>query len=92
MKALLVVVLATGFAIGAAPPAVADEGDYLNQLQPRMAFLTGEQLLTEGFRVCRYLGAGRPSSDAIPVVMKDLNVTVSAAVDIIAAAVQELDC
>ncbi|MDT5336256.1 MAG: hypothetical protein QOD90_1761 [Mycobacterium sp.] len=92
MKVLLAVTLAVGIALGAAPPAVADESTYLNQLGPRLAFLTTDQLLTEGYKVCRYLSVGRPSPDAIPVVMKDLQVTVAAAVDITAGAIEQLDC
>lgn len=92
MKTLLAVTLAVGIAIGAAPPAAADESDYLNHLGPRLAFLTTNQLLTEGYKVCRYISVGRPSPDAIPMVMKDLQVTVAAAVDITAGAVEELDC
>jgi hypothetical protein len=89
---LLAVTLAVGIAIGAAPPAVADESDYLNHLGPRLAFLTTDQLLSEGYKVCRFIGVGRPSPDAIPMVMKDLQITVAAAVDIMAGAIEELDC
>lgn len=92
MKTLLAVSLAAGIAIGVAPPAAADESAYLNQLTPRFAFLSTEQLRTEGYKVCRYVGVGRPTADAIPVVVKDLQITVAASLDIIAAAVEELDC
>jgi hypothetical protein len=92
MKTMLVAVLAAGVAIGVAPPAAAEESAYLNQLSPRLTFLSTEQLLTEGYRVCRYVAVGRPTADAIPMVMKDLQTSVSAALDIISAAVQQLDC
>ena len=92
MKSVLAVTLALGVAIGAAPTAAAEEGDYLEQLQPRITYLTSEQLLAEGYKVCRYVGVGRPTADAIPVVMNDLKVTVAAAMAIIPAAVEELDC
>ena len=92
MKTVFVAVLAIGVAIGVAPPAAAEESAYLNQLSPRLTFLSTEQLLTEGYKVCRYVGVGRPTADAIPLVMKDLEVTVAAALDIVSAAVQQLDC
>jgi len=92
MKTVLVALLAAGVAIGVAPPAAAEESAYLNQLSPRLTFLSTEQLLTEGYKVCRYVGVGRPTADAIPLVMKDLEVTVAAALDIVSAAVQQLDC
>ena len=90
--ALLVALLAAGVAIGVAPPAAAEESAYLNQLSPRLTFLSAEQLRTEGYKVCRYVGVGRPTADAIPMVMDDLDITVAAALDIISAAVQQLDC
>ena len=92
MKTVLVAALAAGVAIGVAPPAAAEESAYLNQLSPRLTFLSTQQLLTEGYKVCRYVGVGRPTADAIPLVMKDLEVTVAAALDIVSAAVQQLDC
>jgi hypothetical protein len=92
MKALLSVTLALGIAIGVAPSAAADERDYLNQLGPRLTFLTTDQLRSEGYRVCRYLSVGRPTADAIPMVMKDVQVTVAGAIDIIATAVEQLKC
>ena len=92
MKTLLAVTLAIGVSIGVAPTAAADETEYVNQLQPRLAFLTTSQLLTEGYKVCRYVSVGRPTGDAIPMVVKDLQVSVAAAYAIVPAAVEQLDC
>lgn len=92
MKTMLVAVLAAGVAIGVAPPAAAEDSAYLNQLSPRLTFLSTEQLRTEGYKVCRYVSVGRPTADAIPMVMDDLETSVAAALDIISAAVQHLDC
>jgi hypothetical protein len=92
MKALAVVTLAVGVAIGLAPPAAAQEREYLDQLQPRLAFLSAGQLLTEGYKVCRFVSVGRPAGDAIPLVVKDLKVTVAAALEIIPVALEQLDC
>jgi hypothetical protein len=95
MKALYAVFLAGGIAVGTvgvAPSAAASGGSYLHQLAPEPAFLSNEQLLTEGYRVCRYIGVGRPSTDAIPMVGKDLAISVPAALTIVAAAIEELDC
>jgi hypothetical protein len=92
MKALAMVTLAVGITLGVAPPATADTGEYLDQLQPRISFLSADQLLTEGYKVCRFLSVGRPSGDAIPMVTKDLGITVAAAFQIVPAAVEHLDC
>jgi hypothetical protein len=92
MKTLIMVATAICVAVGTAPCAAADEASYLDQLQPRFATLTGHQLVSEGYKVCRYVGVGRPAGDAIPMVTKDLEVGVSPALDIIAAALVQLDC
>jgi hypothetical protein len=92
MKSVVLVTLAIGIAIGAAPTASADQSQYLARLVPEFAGLTPTQLLTEGYKVCRYVSTGRPTGDAIPMVTKDLGVTVSAAFDIVPAAVEELTC
>ncbi|GLP79768.1 DUF732 domain-containing protein [Mycobacterium antarcticum] len=92
MKTTIAITLAIGIAIGAAPTAAAEESDYLDQLQPSLAFLSTEQLLTEGYRVCQFIGAGRPSADAIPMVVKDLQVTVATAYTLVPAALSTLDC
>jgi hypothetical protein len=95
MKALYALFLAGGIALGAigvAPSAAASEGNYLHQLAPKLAYLSTEQLLAEGYRVCRYISVGRPSADAIPMVVKDLGISVPAALNIVAAAIEELEC
>ncbi len=67
MKLVLIVAVTVGVAIGgAAPTATADESGYLNELSPRLAYLTTQQLRTEGYKVCRYVGVGRPTADASP--------------------------
>jgi predicted secreted protein len=78
--------------VAAAPVAAADENSYLQRIEPRMAQLTRDQILTEGYKVCQLTRSGHGSSDAIPMVTKDLAVSVPAAADIIAAAVVELGC
>lgn len=96
MKSVLPIMLAAGVAVGSAiglaPAAAADESGYLNELAPRLAYLNTDQLLSEGYRVCRYVSVGRPTADAIPMVVKDLNVTVAATMDIISASARELRC
>ena len=94
MKALGAVSLAVGIAIAVAvaPPAAASQTDYLALVQVEHANLSTEQLLNEGYRVCRYISVGRPSPDAIPLVVQDLGVSVAAATDIASAAIEQLDC
>jgi hypothetical protein len=84
--------IAVGAAVATASPAGADEAGYLQRLQSRLAYLTTQQLLTEGYKICQLTHSGRPSSNAIPMVTKDLAISVPAAVDIIVAAGGELGC
>jgi hypothetical protein len=92
MRAIVAVILFAGVAIGTAPPSAADETEYLHEIQPELAFLSSNQLLTEGYKVCRYLSVGRESSDAVPVVVQDLGISVASALRIIPTAIEQLDC
>jgi hypothetical protein len=92
MRALGAFFLAVAVVIRVAPPAAADESNYLSRLQPKLAFLSAGQLRTEGYKVCRFMSVGRASPDAVPLVVQDLGVSVAAATDIVAAAIEELDC
>src|SRR4051812_41179539 len=86
MRSLSAVVLAAGIgvAIGLAPPAQAGESEYLGRVQYKLAYLSTDQLLTEGHKVCDLILRGNPSPAAIPMVTKDLQpISVAAAVDII---------
>ncbi|HET6735906.1 DUF732 domain-containing protein [Mycobacterium sp.] len=78
--------------IAFAAPAAADEGAYVQKLQAEYPFLTSEQLLSAGRTVCSATSGGMSSANALQVVQKDLRVSVSAAGDIVAAAVVELGC
>ncbi|MCV7151260.1 hypothetical protein [Mycolicibacterium pyrenivorans] len=84
--------LLIGAAITTAPTADADQDSYLKRIEPKMAFLTRTQILTEGQKVCQLIRSGHSSSDAIPMVVEDLNMSVPSAVDLIIAAMVELGC
>ena len=64
--------IAVGIGVATAPTAIADEAGYLQRLQSRLAYLTAQQLLTEGYKVCQLTHSGHASSEAIPMVSKDL--------------------
>jgi hypothetical protein len=87
---LLIAAMAASIALAA--PAAADEGAYLQKLQPEYAFLTAEQLLSAGRTACSAINSGMSSANALQVVQKDFRVSVSAAGDIVAAAVVDLRC
>jgi uncharacterized protein YoaH (UPF0181 family) len=87
---LLIAAMAASIAFAA--PAAADEGEYLRKLQAEYPFLTAEQLLSAGRTVCSATSSGVSSANALQIVQKDLRVSVSAAGDIVAAAVVDLDC
>jgi hypothetical protein len=79
-------------AVTAAAPAAADENSYLALLQPKYVFLSSQQLLDEGHKVCDAIHRGMISPDAANMVQKDLAVSVAVSVDIVGAAGVELGC
>lgn len=94
MKVLAAVGLAVGIAIGVAvaPPAAASQNEFLAQVLIKHPNFDAQQVLNEGYKVCRYVRAGRPSSEAIPMVVKDLGISVAAATDVGSLAIEQLDC
>lgn len=79
-------------AVALAAPAVADEDEFVRSMQSTYAFLTDQQLRSEGAKICSTLRSGTPASDAVIMVSNDLSVSVSAAGEIVSAAVVQLDC
>ncbi len=69
-----------------AAPAAASEEEYLRELQPRYAFLTSEELLTEGQRACAAISSGVLAPDAVKMVSADLGISTGAAMDIVSRA------
>ena len=84
--------LSAAAATGLASPASADTGSYLNDLQPRYAFLTASQLTAAGESVCSGTRRGLPASDIVPMLVKDYGLSVSAAYEITVSAIKHLDC
>jgi hypothetical protein len=70
-----------------ASPATADPGSFLQQVQPFYQNFSAEQLLSEGFRVCKAQSSGLTSPKSVQMVQNDIGASVPAAGDIVAAAV-----
>lgn len=90
---VLMPVVATGLAFAA--PAAAEpssQEDFVRPLQTKYVFLSEQQLLSEGAKICDAIRAGSPASDTTMMVRNDLGVSVSAAGEIISAAVVNLGC
>ncbi|MEO3759658.1 DUF732 domain-containing protein [Mycobacterium sp. B14F4] len=79
-------------AVSTAAPAGAQDADYLWLLQDRYRFLSPEQLLSEGYKVCAVIDQGVGSRYAAEMVQQDLGVSPSASMDIVSAATVELGC
>ncbi len=93
MKYMVGVPLAAGAAaVTFASPAVASEDEFVETMQASYVFLTEQQLRSEGAKICSVLGSGVPASDAVVMVRNDLGVSISAAGEIVSAAVVDLDC
>jgi hypothetical protein len=75
-----------GAAVLSAPAATADEGEYLAKLQDKYEFLTPQQLLTAGERVCAAEAAGVLAPGRTTMVMNDLTVGTNVALEIVSAA------
>ena len=89
---LRVLVAATVASVTFATPAAPDPGEYLQAVQPWYTNVTAEQLLSEGMRVCSAVRSGMTSPQAVQMVVDDLGVSITAAGDIVSAAVVYLDC
>lgn len=79
-----------GAAVLLAPSAAADQGEYLDKLAPKYKFLTSQQLLAAGNRVCAAEQAGLLSPAKTTMVMNDLTVGTNTALEIVSAAEWEL--
>ncbi|TFV56792.1 DUF732 domain-containing protein [Mycobacterium sp. PS03-16] len=80
--------------LGLAPPAAADEAEYL-KLQDRLTFLTADQLLREGRWACQAAKSGLGSSTIVTMVQDRLEwsgASVEAANDIVAGGINILGC
>jgi len=86
----LFAVAATSVAFAA--PASAADDEYLHALQDSYPFLSPQELLSEGQKICNATRGGMNSTDALNMVVKDLQVTVPAAGNIVSAAVVNLGC
>jgi hypothetical protein len=77
-------------AVMSVPAAAADQDEYLRPLQDRYVYLTAQQLLSEGNRVCAATQRGALSADITTMVRNDLGVSTATAGEIVAAAVVRL--
>jgi hypothetical protein len=79
-------------AVAFAAPAAASEEDFVRTMQTRYVFLSDQQLRSEGAKICDVLNSGVTGADVVIMVSNDLEVSISAAGEIVSAAVVELDC
>ena len=82
----------SAFAVMAAAPAQADEATYLQRLAPRYTYLSPQQLLDEGNKVCQAERSGIASPENVKMVYEDLAVSMYVALEIVMAASVELGC
>ncbi|HET9564016.1 MAG TPA: hypothetical protein VFP27_05810 [Mycobacterium sp.] len=82
----------SAFAVMAAAPAQADEETYLQRLLPRYTYLDPQQLLDEGYKVCEAERSGVPSPESVKRVYEDMGVSMTVALEIVFAALDDLGC
>lgn len=85
-------ILTAAAAIASAAPAAADQAEYVRKLQEQYVFLSADQLISTGHRVCADAARGVPAADTVMRVRDDLGVSVPAAGDIVSMAIVELGC
>lgn len=78
--------------VGLAAPAAADSGTYIQSLQPIYAYLSESQLMSAGNTVCSATRSGHPTSDIVPMLVKNYGLSVSASYEIIVASINHLGC
>ncbi|MGV0791373.1 DUF732 domain-containing protein [Mycolicibacterium sp. XJ1819] len=76
--------------VGLAAPAAATDDEYLQELQDRYTFLTADQLLSEGHRVCAATSTGVLAADAVDMVREDLDVSIGVAMDVVSGAILDM--
>ena len=93
MKYMIRVLLAViAAAVAFAAPAAASEDEFVRTMQTAYVFLSEQQLLSEGARICSVLSSSATATDAVIMVRNDLGVSISAAGEIVSAAVLHLGC
>lgn len=85
-------IVAAATAVAVAAPAAADESEFVRKLQEQYVFLSAEQLIAAGNKVCAAARSGVPASDSVMMVRNDLGISVPAAGDVVSLAVVELGC
>lgn len=69
-----------------------DQNDYPSETQSRFTGLTSQQQLRGQARICATRHGGRSSAGIVPVVSKDLGVSVEVVCDNVSATVVTLEC
>ena len=93
MKALISAGLLAVGSVVAAAPAHADAAKYLQLLDDKYSYLSEQQLLAEGDKVCAALNHGTTASSLVDMVQKDLGgVSTAVAIDVVASAAIGLGC
>ncbi|MCV7022519.1 DUF732 domain-containing protein [Mycolicibacterium novocastrense] len=82
----------TATAVAFAAPAAADQAEFVRKLQQQYVFLSADQLIATGNKVCANAARGVPAADSMLMVREELGVSIQAAVDIVSLSVSELGC
>jgi hypothetical protein len=85
-------ILAACAAVAFAAPASADQDEFVRQLRERYVYLTPEQLITAGNKICALNRSGKPSAESQIMVSEYLGISVPAAGRIVNLANVELGC
>ncbi|WP_157897690.1 DUF732 domain-containing protein [Mycolicibacterium rutilum] len=92
LRYLFSTLVVAGAALALAAPAVADEADFVRKMHDQLVFLTPDEILAAGYRVCAAARSGVPASDSVVTVSDELGISVPSAGDLVSLAVVELGC
>ena len=79
-------------AVAFAAPASADQAEFVRKIQSQYVFLTTDQLVSIGHKICAAARSGVPASDSVMMVSRELGMSVPGAGDVVSTAVVELGC
>ena len=79
-------------AVAFAAPASADQAEFIRKIQSQYVFLTTDQLISIGHKICAAARSGVPASDNVMMVRDELGMSVPGAGDVVSIAVVELGC
>lgn len=92
MRHTIGLLITAAAAVAFAAPASADQAEFVRKIQSQYVFLSVDQLISIGQKICAASASGVPASDTVMMVRDELGMSVPGAGDVVSTAVVELGC